>query len=172
MKLLIFSDTHHALYVAKSVIERIKDRMDMFIHLGDHDLDAVELSKEFPDIPVHYVAGNCDFGSSSPTEKIIRVGGKKILMIHGHKHNVKWGYDRISYYGEEKEVDVVLFGHTHIPLIEYSGRVLIFNPGSISQPRGTITPTFGILDIDRDGRIEPAIMTIGKDKEINRLKMV
>lgn len=171
MKLLILSDTHHSLHYARTVIQRIKDRMDMIVHLGDHDFDAVQLGKEFPDIPLHYVAGNCDF-SSSPKEKIIHVCGRKILLTHGHKQNVKWGYDRISYYGEEKEVDAVLFGHTHIPLIEYSGSVLLLNPGSISQPRGTITPTFGILDIDQDGRMEPAIMTLGKNGEINRLNII
>jgi putative phosphoesterase len=171
MKLLILSDTHHSLYYGKIVINRIMDKIDMIIHLGDHDFDAVQLNKDFPDIPLHYIAGNCDFGKS-PKEKTINIYNKKILLTHGHRQNVKWEYNSIKYYGQEKEVDAVLFGHTHIPFMEYYYGILIMNPGSISQPRGTISPTFGILDIDASGRIEPSIMTIGKNNEINRLNVV
>ncbi|NLK21150.1 MAG: metallophosphoesterase [Epulopiscium sp.] len=171
MKLLILSDSHGSLYYPRMVIQKLKDRIDVIIHLGDHEKDAIKLMKEFPSLLLHYVGGNCDFGSIHK-EKIIPIANKKILMTHGHRQDVKWGYDRIGYYGEEKEVDIVLFGHTHMPLIENYGEMLLFNPGSISQPRGIIYPTFGIIEIEEEGKVEPAIMAIKKDNELSRLWMV
>lgn len=172
MKLLILSDSHRNLYYAKKVIERIKDRVGMVIHLGDHDEDAMLLSNEFSEIDFHYIKGNCDYNSFTESEKIITIMGKKILMVHGHKHNVKWGYDRIIYYGQEKEADIILFGHTHIPLIYYFENILLLNPGSISQPRATNLPSFGIINIEKGGFIDPAIMTINERNSIDRLRII
>jgi putative phosphoesterase len=169
MKLLVISDTHNSLYYAKMVIERIKDKIDGIIHLGDHDEDAIQLSREYPLIPIHYIAGNCDFGPAARTEKIIEFNKKRILITHGHKQHVKWGYDRIGYFAAENSVDAVLFGHTHIPYIDYYGHILLMNPGSLSEPRMIHTPTYGVLDISSTGIIEPAIMTIENNKNFKRL---
>jgi predicted phosphodiesterase len=53
------------------------------------------------------------------------------------------------------EADLVVFGHSHIPLDESAGGLRIFNPGSPTdrrrQPRGTI----GVLHIE-DGRLAAA----------------
>lgn len=61
MKLLIFSDSHGRLENARNVLRRLGGRMDMVCHLGDHDSDAEELQREFPDLPFHIVQGNNDF---------------------------------------------------------------------------------------------------------------
>ncbi|WP_058486562.1 metallophosphoesterase [Defluviitalea phaphyphila] len=167
MKLLILSDSHGILSYSKKVIEKIKDKLDMIIHLGDYYEDAKELRKEINNIPLHHVAGNCDFGIDKKDE-IINIYNKKILITHGHKYKVKWGYNRISYYGEEQGANIVLFGHTHIPIIEYYNGILFLNPGSISMPRGDIlNPTFGILDIEKNGKIEAVIMSVEKNN-LNR----
>ena len=76
MKLLILSDSHRNLYYARKVIERIKDRVGMVIHLGDHDEDAMLLSNEFSEIDFHYIKGNCDYNSFTESEKIITIMGK------------------------------------------------------------------------------------------------
>ncbi len=170
MRLLILSDSHNHLYYARKVIEKLKDRIDLVIHLGDHDKDALVLNSEFPEINLDYVKGNCDFDSSSPSEKMIHLSGKKILMLHGHNHHVKWGYDRIAYYGQKKEADILLFGHTHVPFMDYYGKMLLLNPGSISLPRATSIPTFGIINFEKEGKVEVAIMTVNKNASIDRLR--
>ena len=156
MKILVFSDTHGYLDSAEHVLKRIGGRMDMVFHLGDHDEDARELQKEFPKLPFHVVKGNNDYGIDTPSQKLVRAGGKTLLLTHGHKQRVHWNPDTISYWAEEQGADVVLFGHTHVPLWDDGGRVALFNPGSISLPRGGM-PTFGILTIE-NGRAEGAIM--------------
>ena len=116
MKILVFSDTHNYLDNAREVLRRIGGQMDMVLHLGDHDTDAMELKKEFPSLPFHYVLGNNDYSWDTPDKKMVFAGGKKLLLVHGHKQRVYWNYDSISYWAEEQGADAVLFGHTHRPV--------------------------------------------------------
>ena len=41
--------------------------------------------------------------------------------------------------------NVALYGHTHIPKLDYDGKLYIINPGSPSCPRGGAPRTFAIL---------------------------
>ena len=170
MKLLVMSDTHHYLEPAREVLRRIGSQMDMVLHLGDHDLDAMTLQEEFSALPFHYVLGNNDYSWETPSKKLLTVCGKKLLMTHGHKQQVYFKYDNIAYWAEEQGADVVLFGHTHRPVCDDTGRVMLFNPGSISMPRGSKTPTFGILTITENGRIEGAIMAYHPKDPFHRLQ--
>jgi putative phosphoesterase len=80
-------------------------------------------------------------------EIVLTLGGKKILLVHGHRHGVKQDNDRITYYAREKGVDAVFFGHGHWPVNEERGGVLIFSPGSPSWPRGGSVASYGIVEI-------------------------
>lgn len=148
MRILVFSDTHHDISAAVSVIDKIG--ADMIIHAGDHDTDAERLQKIYEDIPVKYVRGNCDY-SSSPLDLNLDVGGKKIFITHGHSYNVKSSYLAIQYKAEEEGADLVIFGHTHIPYCYNSGRRILLNPGSLKSGR-----TFGITEIE-NGKISADI---------------
>ena len=51
-----------------------------------------------------------------------------------------------------KGANVVMFGHTHRPLIE-DGSVMCMNPGSLSYPRqANHKPSYIVLDIDENDR--------------------
>ncbi|MBQ3568485.1 MAG: metallophosphoesterase family protein, partial [Anaerotignum sp.] len=102
MKILVLSDTHSYLDNARNVLKRIGDKMDMVFHLGDHDADVLELQKEFPKLPFHYVKGNNDYLIDTPSKKMVRVGGKNLLLTHGHKQRVHWNPDTISYWAAEQ----------------------------------------------------------------------
>ena len=153
MKILVLSDTHAYLENARAVLARLQGKVDAVFHLGDHDDDAVALQQEFPKLPFHYVKGNNDYRVDTPSQKLVRLGGKNLLLTHGHKQRVYWNYDTISYWAEEQGADVVLFGHTHLPYEAYIASdseeeksVWLFNPGSISKPREG-KPSYGIIDI-------------------------
>lgn len=164
MKFLIISDTHGYLKNAMNIIEKIQDRIEGVMHLGDHDTDAEALSKKYPGLNFYWVKGNNDYSSETPEDRLLKIKGKKILLTHGHKHHVHWNYEKISYYAEEQEADLVLFGHTHVPLNDRGGRVWLFNPGSISLPRMSTIPTFGMVEFTENGRIDCSIMQyLGKD---------
>lgn len=167
MKILVFSDSHGYPENACHVLRRIGGKMDMVFHLGDHDTDAIALQREFPCLPFHFVKGNNDYLPDTPLNKLVRAGGKTLLLCHGHKQQVHYNPNTIGYWAEEQGADAVLFGHTHIPFSDSNGRVMLFNPGSISLPRDGGPPTFGILTIE-NGRIEGAIMEYWGEKPFRR----
>jgi putative phosphoesterase len=77
----------------------------------------------------------------------IEIEGKRIFMTHGHKYSVKWDYNRILAKAEMDNADIILFGHTHVAVIDNAQNVLIINPGSISESRSSDSESYAILDI-------------------------
>ncbi len=96
---------------------------------------------------VYAVRGNCDFDGKYPEERIIEIQGKKIFICHGHKYGVKYGYNSIYYRGKEVGADIVLFGHSHLPIIEEYDGLILMNPGSVSRGMGKIDKTLGYIDL-------------------------
>lgn len=147
-KILVMSDTHGYRGRIQSALLKYGEDADMIIHLGDYTTDA-EYLKTITNKEVYSIKGNCDISSTAKQEILITVGGKKILALHGHKQNVKSGIHELGVYAAEKGADLALFGHTHIPLEDYYGDVLLYNPGSLGEPKGR-KPTVGIVTIDGD----------------------
>ncbi len=169
MKILVLSDSHGRLENAKAVLERLEQQVDMVFHLGDYDEDAIALQSMFSGLPFHYVKGNNDYGRDTPSHKLVSAQGKRFLLTHGHKQRVHYNLNTIAYWGEEQEADAVVFGHTHMPLNDGAGRVYLFNPGSITLPRDSHIPTFGIITIE-NGKMEGAVMEYLGQGEIRRRK--
>ncbi len=159
MKVLVLSDTHGYIFNARKVIDG-NSEIEMVLHLGDYCRDAVQLSRLYPDIKFEYVYGNCDYGIGDiSAEKTIEVEGKRIFMTHGHKYSVKWNYDRILAQAEKENADVILFGHTHIAVVDNIDNKIIVNPGSISESRSSRPESYGILNIN-EGDIKADIFYI------------
>lgn len=155
MRLLVISDTHKHI---DRVIELLEGdhRFDGMVHLGDNVEDAMDLQHIF-DLPVFYVAGNCDWGSHhAPYEKVIELLGKRLYICHGHLAHVKRNDHVLRKLIRKEGYDVVLFGHTHEAYIGYEGESVIMNPGSISIPRDGL-PSFGVITIDDRGEIHTNI---------------
>lgn len=150
MKILIVSDTHGKHEYLEAVLEQEKP-LDMLIHLGDAEgcEDYIEVIAE---CPVEAVAGNNDFFTELPGEREIRIGKYKVLLTHGHYYYVNAGTTRIKREAEDRGIDIAMFGHTHRPVIEQEGDVVVLNPGSISYPRqeGRM-PSYIIMDLDEEG---------------------
>ena len=77
------------------------------------------------DTPLIAVAGNCDMFSSQQRMARAAYGAHRILAVHGHLQDVKYGYDRLSYYAEEVGANIALFGHTHEAYAGWMGGVLL-----------------------------------------------
>ena len=148
MKILIVSDTHGRIYHFSRIIDKIGP-IDMLIHLGDFEghEDEIEL---LANCETHFVGGNNDFFSSLEREQVFSVGPYTIFMTHGHRYGVNYGIDKIVEAGKEFGANIIMFGHTHKPLVERREGIYVVNPGSISQPRqeGRI-PSCIIMEIDR-----------------------
>lgn len=153
-RILVFSDTHLSIEPCIKVIEKLPET-DLIIHAGDHSADALRLQRLYPHIPVKYVDGNCDL-SLSPSDLIFEMCEKKFFVTHGHKYNVKNESDfcTLRAKGNDAGADVIIFGHTHIPLNDRSGKPILLNPGSVK-----FGATYGIIEID-DNKIGSAILNV------------
>jgi putative phosphoesterase len=144
------------------VLGKVESHVNAVVHLGDGWAGIHSLMPAFSHLPLHAVVGNCDF-EAGPLVTAFHAGGKKILLTHGHRQHVKTDWQRLSYLAEENEADVCLFGHTHTPAIFYVAHVLLFNPGSISLPRGDNPPTYGVLTITDEGLINACV--VGRQRD-------
>ena len=131
MDILVFSDSHGQ---TAPMIQTIRNTApDLVLHLGDYTRDAKFLQKTFPDLPIRMVSGNCDFNSKTPDLEEFLLSDKKIIMTHGHRYQVKQGYDSLCTMGRCAGADILLFGHTHIPYHGRIGNMHILNPGPAHQ---------------------------------------
>lgn len=154
MKYLVLSDSHGNVDNMVRAAELTKP--DGIIHLGDCWRDAEELRLLFPRLPLEQVPGNCDLGRFEAPERVLILNDHRVLIAHGHTLGVKTGLLRAQYRALEQNADILLFGHTHVPLVDAASRPMLLNPGSIGDPR---RPTYGVLDF-MDGQIFPSVFRL------------
>jgi predicted phosphodiesterase len=114
-----------------------------------------------------------DFLGALPRELSIDIGGKRVYMAHGSPEDPLWEYvlpsthsDLFDYYLDKVHADVMALGHTHLAFQWRSetGR-LVFNPGSVGQPRnGDSRASFATLSID-GGDAEVQVRQVEYDVE-------
>ena len=135
LKIAVISDSHGG-KVRLDMFRRIaeQEKYDAIIHCGDGVSDAKWLAKNLG-CEVKVVAGNCDFYGREVRELVVNYGNVRMLAVHGDMYDVKWELTRLSYYAEEKCVNVALFGHTHQPFAGWVGSVMMVNPGALKDGR-------------------------------------
>ena len=151
MKILVFSDSHGRCEKMTDIIKDFRAKagtLDYIIHLGDLVRDAEYLREKFPGIPVLSVSGNCDFYfDRKEQEKEFELGGKKFFILHGHTRNVKLSLDSLKFTAEQKNYDIILYGHTHAPKESYHNGTYIICPGSITQDKSGRGKSYCAIDI-------------------------
>ena len=91
---------------------------DAVFHLGDCERDTQRLEKEFPDLPLYRVCGNCDREPVNPEVLQLMLDGVKFFLTHGHRYSVKYTLDALLNAAYFAGADMVLFGHTHHAMSE------------------------------------------------------
>jgi len=97
------------------------------------------------------------FLGSLPMEVATGIGGKRVYIVHGSPDDPMWEYvrptthaDLFDYYLQKVNADVIALGHTHLAFqwrSETGG--LVFNPGSVGQPRhGDARASYAILSVE------------------------
>jgi len=165
MKIALVSDTHIPTAIPKlpsQLIEHLQ-AVDLILHAGDLvSIDVLESLKMIADrIAVH---GNMDEPAAFhqlPRKRLLALTGKSIGLIHGNQSpEIEREYLTPGYhYGsppvnafyqyllkEFPEVEIIVFGHFHVPLVKRKGNCLLVNPGCIAPYRGS--RSFGILELD------------------------
>ncbi|MDO4622457.1 MAG: metallophosphoesterase [Eubacteriales bacterium] len=152
MKILVISDNHGSIGRVRKAIEQEKP-LDAVMHCGDLEIDP-EMVKVMAGCPCYMVRGNNDYGYPLPKEQTVTLGGHTFWINHGHRFGVSYGTTKLCYAAMEKGADVCLYGHTHMPEMDYCGNLQIMNPGSLTYPRQKgRQPTYGIIEIDENGKL-------------------
>ena len=152
----VISDTHRYKWVIEDAVEKMGE-VDMIIHLGDNVQDVEEISKYFKGKIIN-VKGNCDFSKSVPAEIIEMIEGKKFLITHGHRYDVKNSMTRLKLKALEVSADVVLFGHSHVSGIAYEDGIWFVNPGSPAVPRNSFF-SVALIKLE-DGEVKASIIEL------------
>lgn len=148
MRILVLSDSHGNVENMVRCVERAEP--DVILHLGDCVRDAEALRRQFPAIPMQTVPGNCDWGDTDAPEVLTEYDGVRILMMHGHTRNVKLTALSAIYAAREVGAQVLLYGHTHYPVVDYDGTLWVMNPGSVGRGHPC---TYGVITV-ADGKID------------------
>ena len=155
-KILVVSDSHGKNTNLEKVIRCFGDKgkdLELLIHLGDMEC-PLERIQRLVSCPVKAVRGNCDF-SNLPAADFVMIGEEKAMVTHGHRYQCKLTTDMMKEMAAANGASIVLFGHTHMPMLDLGGAVKVANPGSISLPRQEgHRPTYLVITIEDDGRLQ------------------
>lgn len=159
MKILVVSDSHGRNTNLETVIKKVGP-LDLFIHLGDIE-GSEQYIESIAGCEAIMVSGNNDYTSELEKEQLIAIGQYTIFVTHGHRYQVNFGTEIIKNIARMKGADIVMYGHTHKPIIDTSDDVVLINPGSITQPRqDNHLPTYIIMEIDRFGEAHYTLQTL------------
>lgn len=150
MKIAVIADTHMPKFAKQlpRVLRKGLQDVDLIIHAGDWQ--TMEVYEELKKIaPIEGVYGNVDSEDIIKLlsrRKIINVGPYSIGIVHGHGKSGTTEKRALKEF-ENDDVDVIVFGHSHIPLKKQIDDRLLFNPGSPTSKRKLPQFSYGIMTI-------------------------
>ena len=163
VRIAIVSDTHLPRFggaLPRALVEAMRrERIQLTIHCGDFTSPDVPALFEALG-PFHGVAGNNDgpeLVARLGRRKVVEVEGARLGLVHGDEGPGRTTPERAARAFQPDEVDAVLFGHSHIPLVQRlaDGRWLV-NPGSPTDKRQQPRYSWALLTIEA-GKIRPKL---------------
>lgn len=144
----LISDTHYQdrLCNLPDGLAHLWASVDLILHAGDVGELAV-LDRLGEIAPVVAVQGNDEpnyVKQELPNQQLIAAHGLRVLLWHSHypdpaeekaKRPGSWGpkLDRIANRGRDVRADVVVYGHTHVPMIYRYDDIVLVNPGALAS---------------------------------------
>ena len=135
----LISDTHGML---RPEALRALDGAAMILHAGDVG-GAALLERLGLIAPVHAVRGNVDPADALPPAVDITLDGVRVHVSHGHELGSPTPERLLARY----DADVIVYGHTHEPLLRRIGTTVIVNPGAAGARRFDLTPSVALLEL-------------------------
>jgi len=149
MLIAVISDTHMPRgerRLPRECVERI-EAADLLVHAGDFTTLAVVHELEAIGPPLVGVHGNVDSAELRrllPAERVVEAGGARIAMVHDAGPRAGRLERMRRRFGER--ADVVVFGHSHMPLHEQADDGFqLLNPGSPTERRRAPAHTMGLI---------------------------
>jgi putative phosphoesterase len=155
------SDTHlprGARRLPEACLERLR-AADLILHGGD--LSSAAFLEELRALgpPVEAVHGNADepaLREALPAERVVEAAGARIGMVHIPGPAAGRAERLVARF---PGCDAVLFGHTHLPVVEQHGEVWLLNPGSPTERRRGPFHAMLLLEIEA-GELRPALVRL------------
>lgn len=132
MKILLVSDTHGRDERLEEVLKL--EKPDFLCHMGDLE-GSEDHIRVITKCPLAMVSGNNDFWTDLNPEVTFELHGFRIFMTHGHYYYAHSGNEQLKSAGRRNGANIVLFGHTHRPTLEFDKDIIVANPGSLTFPR-------------------------------------
>lgn len=169
MELFFASDLHGSLPATERMLDEFEQsQASQLVLLGDvlnhgprnpvpdgyNPPDVARLLNRYA-TQIIAVRGNCDsevdqmllqFPMMADYVWLLLESGQRLFITHGHLYNqtqrppLRCG-------------DVLVHGHTHIPVAQSLDEIIVFNPGSVTFPRDGYQASFGILS-DKKLRVQ------------------
>ncbi len=162
MKLFFASDLHGALPATELMLNKYRQSgADHLIILGDvlnhgprnpvpDGYQPAQVAERLNEYSREIIAvrGNCDsevdqmllqFPMLEANAWVLLDGGVRIFLTHGHNYNSE---NRPPL----RVGDVIAHGHTHLPIAEKVADQIIYNPGSITFPKGGHVASYGLYE--------------------------
>lgn len=150
MRIGVISDTHGLL--RSEALEALAGT-EHILHAGDvgdrRILDALGKIA-----PITAIRGNVDVEgacSTLPPTEIVNLGGKWFYMLHSLRD--------LDLNPKAAQIDVVISGHTHKPMVEWKHGVMYLNPGSAGPQRFHLPISLALVTMDEKG-IETQIVEL------------
>ncbi|MFP7168668.1 metallophosphoesterase family protein [Terribacillus sp. 7520-G] len=154
MRITILADTHmpRMAKIWPPALLPYLERADHILHAGDIQ-DSRVLDSLAAYAPVTAVFGNMDSSGlmdKLPKKQLLDFHGLKIGLTHGHGKG-KTTEQRAKAEFEGEAIDLLIYGHSHIPVHKEESGLVLFNPGSPTDKRQQEQFSFGELIVEEDG---------------------
>ena len=145
MKLMFASDIHGSLPATERVLELfVQSGAQWLVILGDvlnhgprnalpEGYAPAKVAERLNEVLLH-------FPITAPWQQVL-LEKQRLFLTHGHL----FGPENLPALNQN---DVLVYGHTHLPVAEQRGEIFHFNPGSVSIPKGGHPASYGMLDND------------------------
>ena len=145
MRLGVISDTHGQL---RREVFDVFSQVDHIFHAGD--VGSLSLLTELEAMaPVTAVFGNTDDGdirAALPRVARVQLDGFEIVVTHGDQFGSP---TPDALYAAYPDAEILLYGHTHKPLLTLVDLVVtVMNPGAAGPRRFNLLPSVGILELE------------------------
>lgn len=154
----VLSDTH-SLNLPTIMLDAFK-KVDLIIHCGDIcDNDVLKQLQAIKKVVA--VQGNMDdlmLKKKLPLKEKLELEGVKIGIYHGHGMTRDALANATAQFTNDP-VDILLFGHSHKPLLEKKGNITYFNPGSPNDVVRAPYFSYGIIEVNA-GKYKASIIKI------------
>lgn len=145
-KIGVLSDSHlgHVTEEFRILLQRLFRDVDLIIHAGD--MVSRSVFDYLCNWDLRGVKGNMDdfdLDNLLPRKRVEAIEGKRIGIVHGR--GAPYSIEQVVL-SEFTDVDLIVFGHSHVPSYAKRGDLILFNPGALRNP-ATGKKTVGIIEI-------------------------